>query len=64
MKSEAAYVDRDVRPDSCEQGLLADDFTGSLHEHDENVKCTSAQMKGTAGFLKKSLCRVQTKRPE
>src|SRR5216684_4888784 len=50
MKAKAALIDHKVRPDSCDQLLLADHFGRAFDESDKNVESSAAKPNPNAVF--------------
>src|SRR5712675_1759594 len=56
MKAKAALIDHKIRPDFCDQLLLADHFGWALDESDQNVESSAAKPNPNAVFFQESLC--------
>jgi hypothetical protein len=61
MEPQVALIDRDIRPDSRHQLLLADNFAGAFDKNDKNVERSGTQMNWAARLLKVSVRWEQAK---
>jgi len=59
MSSETTLIDSNIRPDSLDKVLFADDFASTLDKKNENIQGTPPYVNGNAVFLKQSFRRQQ-----
>jgi hypothetical protein len=59
MSSETTLIDSNIRPDSLDKVLFADDFASTLDKKNENIQGAPPYMNGNAVFLKQSFRRQQ-----
>ena len=62
MDAEVGLLHNHVRPDSRDQFLVGDDFSGPLDQSDQDIERAAAQLKRFARFLKQPFGHKQTKR--
>jgi hypothetical protein len=59
MSSETTLIDSNIRPDSLDKVLFADDFASTLDKKNENIQGAAPYVNGNAVFLKQSFRRQQ-----
>jgi hypothetical protein len=59
VSSKTPLIDSNIRPDSIDKVLFADDFASTLDKKNENVQGTPTEVNGNAVFLKQSFRRQQ-----
>jgi hypothetical protein len=61
MDAEVGLLHNHIRPDSRDQLLAGDDFSGPFDQSDQDIKCAAAKLKPLVRFLKQPFGRKQTK---
>jgi hypothetical protein len=61
MDTEVGLLHKDIWPDSRDQFLAADDFSGPFDQSNQDIKCATAKLKRLARFLKQPFGRKKTK---
>jgi hypothetical protein len=61
MDAEIGLLHSHIRPDSRDQLLASDDFSGSFDQSDQDIERAAAQLKRLVRLLKQPLRRKQTK---
>jgi hypothetical protein len=59
MSSETTLIDGNIRPDSVDKVLFANDFASTLDKKNENIEGAPSYVNGNAIFLKQSFRRQQ-----